>query len=128
MKKVRKFHILVAEDNPINQLILRGLLTRMGYESTVVENGSIALEAIRDLKFDLVLMDCHMPEMDGYLATRKIREIIGYDKTPIIAMTASAMPDEKERCLQMGMTDYIAKPLEVTTVEAVLLKHLPTII
>jgi CheY-like chemotaxis protein len=116
--------ILVAEDNPINQLLLRGMLTKMGQEFTIVDNGGFAVEAAHSQSFDLILMDCHMPEVDGYLATQKIRALSGYAKTPIIAMTASGLADEKERCLQVGMTDYIAKPLNPILVEAVLRKYI----
>ncbi|WP_413294643.1 response regulator [Bdellovibrio sp. HCB185ZH] len=116
--------ILAADDNPVNQLILRGLLARLGYEFTIVENGHFAVEAAQSQSFDLILMDCHMPEMDGYLATQKIRGISSYAEVPIIAMTASGLTDEKERCLQVGMTDYIAKPLDVVKIEAVLRKYI----
>ncbi|WP_413560605.1 ATP-binding protein [Bdellovibrio sp. HCB209] len=119
-----KLNILIAEDNPVNQLIIRGMLAKMGHEFTVVENGQKAVETILEDDFDVVLMDCHMPEMDGYLATQKIREIDGYKNIPIIAMTASAMSDERDRCLSVGMTDYIAKPLNLTTVEAMLQKYM----
>ncbi|UYL09424.1 ATP-binding protein [Bdellovibrio sp. SKB1291214] len=119
-----KLHILVAEDNPVNQLIIRGMLAKLGHEFIVVENGKLALEKANEDDFDLILMDCHMPEMDGYLATQKIREIEKYANVPIIAMTASAMADERERCLQVGMTDYVAKPLSLATVEAVLQKYM----
>ncbi|QDK37375.1 ATP-binding protein [Bdellovibrio sp. NC01] len=124
--KTGKLNILVAEDNPVNQLIIRGMLAKMGHGFTVVENGKLALEELENAKYDLVLMDCHMPEMDGYLATQKIREMQKFKSTPIIAMTASAMSDEKDRCLQVGMTDYIAKPLNLATVEAILQKYIVT--
>jgi signal transduction histidine kinase/CheY-like chemotaxis protein len=122
-----KLHILVAEDNPVNQLIIRGMLAKLGHEFIVVENGRLAVEKINEDDFDMVLMDCHMPEMDGYLATQKIREIEKYAHIPIIAMTASAMADEKARCLSVGMTDYVAKPLNLATVEAVLQKYMVTV-
>lgn len=122
--KSGKLNILIAEDNPVNQLIIRGMLVKMGHEFTVVENGKLAVDEMNAAKYDLVLMDCHMPEMDGYIATQKIRENPRFRTTPIIAMTASAMADEKEHCLRVGMTDYISKPLSHATVEAVLQKYI----
>lgn len=119
-----KLRILIAEDNPVNQLIVRGMLAKLGHEFTVVENGKLAVEEIEKNQYDIVLMDCHMPEMDGYTATQMIRANPQYNHTPIIAMTASAMADEKERCMKVGMNDYISKPLNLSTVEAVLQKYI----
>lgn len=124
MKTAGKLNILVAEDNPVNQLIIRGMLAKLGHDFTVVENGKLAVEKMTEGDFDLVLMDCHMPEMDGYLATQMIRQNPKFANTPIVAMTASAMDDEKDRCLQVGMNDYLAKPLNMATVEAVLQKYM----
>lgn len=124
MKTGGKLNILVAEDNTVNQLIIRGMLAKLGHDFTVVENGKLAVEKMAEGDFDLVLMDCYMPEMDGYLATQMIRQNPKFANTPIVAMTASAMDDEKDRCLQVGMNDYLAKPLNMAMVEAVLQKYM----
>lgn len=122
--KAGKLNILVAEDNSVNQLIVRGMLTKMGHEITVVDNGNLVLQELEKNSYDLILMDCHMPEMDGYLTTQKIRENKKFANIPIIAMTASAMSDEKDRCIQVGMNDYIAKPLSLPAMEALLQKYM----
>ncbi|MDI6698316.1 MAG: response regulator [Candidatus Saccharicenans sp.] len=109
----RKYNILLAEDNPVNQKVAVHLLQKKGHRVTVVENGRQALEILRKEKFDLVLMDVQMPEMDGLEATRKIRERekVGNKHLPVVAMTAHAMKGDREKCLDAGMDDYLAKPL-----------------
>ena len=107
--------ILVAEDNAVNQKLIAGLLRRLGYQPQLVGHGLACLEALRRESFDLVLMDCQMPEMDGYEATGQIRGGgAGDDNRPvhIIALTASAMVGDRERCLQAGMNDYLTKPIQ----------------
>ncbi len=101
--------ILLAEDNEINQLLVVTMLKNWGYDIHVAFNGKEAVEKLQQEKFNLVLMDVHMPEMDGYQATKIIRESISEDLT-IIAMTASALKGEAEKCIAAGMNDYIAKP------------------
>ena len=106
--------ILVVEDTPINQQVARGMLTRLGYGTDLVSNGFEALEALSRGSYAAILMDCHMPEMDGFEASREIRKREGASKhTPIIAMTASAMRGDRERCLAAGMDDYLAKPVRL---------------
>ncbi len=103
--------VLVAEDNVINQLVIVQQLSVLGYDVLAVNNGREALEALENAPFDLILMDCQMPELDGYEATRLIRE--GPERTrrvPIVALTAHAMKEELERCLAVGMNDTITKP------------------
>ena len=116
--------ILLAEDNEVNQKLARMMLTKAGYEVEVAENGREAVDkylAAPD-RFDLIFMDVQMPEMDGETATRKIREN-GYDKVPIIALTAHAMKEDRERCLEAGMNDYLTKPIKRETVFAMLEKY-----
>ncbi len=104
--------ILLAEDNPINLKLAKFMLERAGYCLTTVENGAAAVKTFCNTPdhFDLILMDIQMPEMDGREATRRIREA-GYQEVPIVAMTASAMKGDKQKCLAAGMNDYIAKPI-----------------
>ncbi|WP_134739322.1 response regulator [Nocardioides sp. 503] len=105
-------HVLVVEDGVTNQLVAVGILEHLGYTTEVAENGLEALAAMEQTTFDAVLMDCQMPEMDGYQATTEIRRREGSERhTPVIAMTASATAGDRERCLQAGMDDYVAKPV-----------------
>ncbi len=111
--KFKNTHILVAEDNPMNMKLAVTLLNRAGFSVDAVENGKMAIDALKKTAYDLVLMDVQMPQMDGFEATRIIREMEGEEKhTPIIAMTAHAMKGDRERCLKAGMDDYISKPIE----------------
>jgi signal transduction histidine kinase/ActR/RegA family two-component response regulator len=109
----RPCHILLAEDNAMNRQLVRALLTRNGYILDEVENGQLALEAIEKTSYDLVLMDCMMPVMDGYAATTSLRRreaALALKRLPIIALTASAIEGDKTLCLAAGMDDYLAKP------------------
>ena len=108
--------VLVAEDHKLNQVFVKQLFAKTGIETyRIVENGAEAVAAVRQESYDLVLMDCHMPEMNGYTATETIRTLTDPDKAaiPIIAMTANAMPDDERRCLQIGMNAYISKPVDI---------------
>nr|WP_294981084.1 ATP-binding protein [uncultured Pseudomonas sp.] len=102
--------VLLVEDNPVNQLVAKGLLQKLGCVVAVAANGEEALAQLGDGTFDLVLMDCNMPVLDGYQATQAIRESGRWPGLPIIALTANALPDERERCRAAGMDDYLAKP------------------
>lgn len=112
--------VLLAEDDIVNQAVATELLRSLGYTPTVVCNGREALQALDERRFDVVLMDCHMPGLDGFEATAEIRRregaraASGTDRparVPIIAFTANAMPGDRERCIDSGMDDYVAKPL-----------------
>jgi len=109
--------ILVAEDNITNQKVLKLILKRLGYDATFVENGQLALDAVREQTFDLIFMDIHMPEMDGLEATKNIRDLeqLQPDLKPIwiVALTAHAMSGDRERCLGGGMNDYLTKPVNI---------------
>jgi two-component system, sensor histidine kinase and response regulator len=112
-QKFKQVRILVAEDNPMNQKLAMALLTRAGYPAEIMENGKLVVDALKKTSYDLIFMDVQMPEMDGFEATKIIREMEGEKKhTPIIAMTAHAMKGDRERCLKVGMDDYITKPIE----------------
>jgi ammonium transporter len=104
--------ILVADDHHVNQQLVVMLVERLGHRADVVANGQEAIEALSRIHYDAILMDCHMPEIDGYQATRAIRKSEGQRRhTPIIAMTANAIQGDREKCLQAGMDDYLSKPL-----------------
>ncbi len=104
--------VLVVEDNIVNQMVARGVVSQLGYQVDIVDNGALALEAIMRHRYAAVLMDCHMPMMDGFTATEEIRrrETAG-DRLPIIAMTAGAMSEDRVKCLAVGMDGYVSKPV-----------------
>jgi two-component system sensor histidine kinase/response regulator len=114
----RRLRVLVAEDNPVNQEVARALLQRRGHDVTVVENGRLALEAVRRDGFDVVLMDVQMPEMDGISATREIRALPAHAEVPIIAVTAHALAEEHDRCMAAGMQACVVKPFRPDTLFA----------
>lgn len=106
--------ILLVEDNKVNQQVALGRLKKLGFIADVADNGAIAVEMCRAKKYDLIFMDCQMPVLDGYEATKQIRVIEHQSgsHTPIIAMTANAMAGDREKCLSVGMDDYVAKPVK----------------
>ncbi len=122
-----KFHILLAEDNLVNQKVAIKMLTTLGCKITVTKNGKEALEQANKYFFDAIFMDCQMPELDGYEATKLIREFpqehCNYN-VPVIAFTANAMKDDYKKCEQAGMDDYLSKPVNLDKLEMVLNKWL----
>jgi two-component system sensor histidine kinase/response regulator len=127
--ETKPLRALVVEDNSVNQLLAKRLLEKLGHEAHIAPNGVEAIEAISRFDFDVVFMDCHMPVMDGFEATRQIRlkeaEMSPRGKVrpiPIVAMTAGAMQGDREACLATGMTDYLSKPVGLEAMKAVLLR------
>ncbi|MBC8166191.1 MAG: PAS domain S-box protein, partial [Bryobacteraceae bacterium] len=113
----RQIRVLVAEDHKINQKVAEYMLRKLGCEVEIAVNGLEAVKACSGTRYDLVLMDCQMPEMDGLTATRHIRALEGGWSIPIVALTANAMEGERERCLAAGMDDYLAKPIKLAALE-----------
>jgi len=120
--------ILIAEDNQINQVLAQQILKRLGLSSEIAHNGREALARLETEEFDAVLMDCQMPEMDGFQATSALRETerkLGRKRMPVIAMTANAMDSDREHCLAQGMDDYVAKPFTAARLGETLARWLP---
>jgi len=118
--------VLLAEDNAVNQKLARHVLGRLGCEVDVANNGVEALERWHRRPYDAIFMDCQMPVLDGYQTTQRIRESAGRGREiPIVALTASSMVGDRERCLAAGMTDYISKPLDPRELRRVLQAILP---
>jgi CheY-like chemotaxis protein len=109
----RGLRILVAEDNSVNQLLIRTILEKVGHQVELANNGLEALDAVMRTEFDLVMMDVNMPEMDGLTATQRIRDLPApKSRLPIIALTANAMKGDREKLIGAGMNDYVGKPID----------------
>ncbi|MDD0969956.1 MULTISPECIES: response regulator [Pseudomonas] len=122
----RRGRVLLVEDNPVNQLVAKGMLGKLGCDVVVAAHGVEALDQLEHDEFDLVLMDCNMPVMDGYEASRQIRQSGRWPHLPIVALTANAMSEERERCRAAGMSDYLAKPFRREELAALLDQWIPT--
>ena len=122
ISKIGGAHILLVEDNVINQQVAREILEGVGLIVTIAENGYEATDLVEQCVFDAVLMDLQMPDMDGYEATRRIRRESRFATLPIIAMTAHAMASDREQCLNVGMNDYMSKPFDIDNLFTILLK------
>ena len=116
--------ILLVEDNEVNRELAEEMLTNIGLRVDTAENGRLAVEKVGQQAYDLVLMDCHMPVMDGYTATETIRHLPGQAQLPIVAMTANALASDRERCLAAGMNDHIPKPIDIAVLHATLSRWL----
>jgi CheY-like chemotaxis protein len=107
----RPLRVLLAEDNAVNQIMTVHLLEKMGHSAVVAHDGLEALAIIQQGQFDVVLMDCQMPKMDGYAATRAIRLLEAGRLIPIVAVTANTTKEDRQRCLDAGMDDFLPKPI-----------------
>jgi len=117
-----------VEDNLVNQELTRAMLEQLDCQVEVASDGFEAVEACANNRYDLILMDCQMPEMDGFQATRLIRAqetAAGFERPPIIACTASAMTGDRERCMTVGMNDYLSKPFTLKELKGILDRWLP---
>lgn len=118
--------VLIAEDNPINQRVAVIILSKLGYHTDVADEGAEALQMLQKQPYDLILMDCQMPVMDGFEATKAIRALPSeVSQIPIIAVTANALPGQREKCLATGMNDYLSKPIQTDLLASTLRKYLP---
>jgi len=123
--------VLVVEDNPVNAMIVQAMLERLGLRVDVAPNGQAALDALERAGFCAVLMDCRMPGMDGWQATHEWRQrerARGRARVPIIALTANAVVGDRERCLEAGMDDYLAKPVELPALGETMRRHVGTLL
>jgi len=119
----------VAEDNKVNQRVARAFLEKLGCHLDIVENGLDACSALQHNEYDLVLMDCHMPVMDGFDATRKIRQMqAGRPRIPIIALTAAVLSEERRQCYEAGMDDFLSKPITQKALERTLHTWIPALL
>ena len=123
----RALHLLLVEDNQVNQVVASGMLKKLGHTVTLAENGRQALDALRQSEgaFDIVLMDCQMPVMDGYEATRNIRANPEWQDLPVIAVTANVMQGDRDDCLESGMNDYITKPYNRADLKSIIDRWAP---
>ncbi|MET0533886.1 MAG: response regulator, partial [Steroidobacter sp.] len=106
--------VLVAEDNAVNRLLVKRMFEKLGCRIDLVGNGREAVDLASQLRYDIIFMDCFMPELDGYGASRELRELEQTEhRVPIIALTANAMADDRAKCIAAGMDDYLSKPVNI---------------
>ncbi|MBV4508345.1 response regulator [Pseudomonas sp. BW13M1] len=117
--------VLLVEDNPVNQSVIEAMLRSLGFEVSLAMDGAQAVDLVGQQRFAAVLMDCRLPNVDGYEATRRIRQLPRTEGLPIIALTASALQGDRERCLAAGMNDYLSKPFKRTDLQRILQRWLP---
>ena len=117
--------VLLVEDNPVNQTVIEAMLRSLGYQVALVGDGAQAVHSVEQRHFAAILMDCRLPIMDGYEATRQIRRLARHADVPIIALTANALQGDREACLDAGMNDYLAKPFKRIDLQRILLRWLP---
>jgi CheY-like chemotaxis protein len=125
-RSASSFRILLAEDNPVNQKVAKRVLSHLGYEVDIVNNGLEAINAIANVAYDLILMDIQMPEMDGLETTRYIRKQESESQVSpiaIVAMTANATDDDQNLCRDAGMNDYISKPIQIDKLKNLLQRY-----
>jgi CheY-like chemotaxis protein len=128
-RRPQEARVLIADDNSVNRMVALGLLKRLGYSADTASNGQEVLDALEQTQYDIILMDCQMPEVDGYEATRRIRARNGGFSQPyIIAMTAHAMIGDREKCLAAGMDEYVSKPVISETLATALARGTERII
>ncbi|MNT07290.1 Autoinducer 2 sensor kinase/phosphatase LuxQ [compost metagenome] len=113
-------NVLLVEDNPVNQTVIEAMLRSLGFKVSVAADGAQAVRSAESLIFEAILMDCRLPIIDGYEATRQIRQLPGCTDLPIIALTANALQGDREACLSAGMNDYLAKPFKRTDLQQIL--------
>jgi CheY-like chemotaxis protein len=120
-KHARRVRVLVVDDNAVNQKVIVRMLQTLGVEATVASDGARAVDAVRGERFSLVLMDLQMPELDGFDACRRIRELPGPTSTvPVVALTANVLDEDRAACSAAGMNDFLAKPARIDELERVL--------
>ena len=123
----RALNVLLVEDNQINAVLATAIIKRAGHKVHVSTNGNEAITAAKSGGYDLIFMDMHMPEMDGLEASEKIRQLDGaVSQTPIVALTANAMPSDRNKCLEAGMNDFLPKPFEPEQIHEMLAKWCET--
>jgi CheY-like chemotaxis protein len=106
--------VLVAEDNPVNRLLVKRMFEKLGCHIDLASNGREAVDMATQSRYDIIFMDCFMPELDGYSASRELRELEQTEyRVPIIALTANAMADDRSKCIAAGMDDYLSKPVGI---------------
>ncbi|MET0094845.1 MAG: response regulator, partial [Sedimenticola sp.] len=120
----RGLHLLLAEDDPNNRLMISEFLRSQGFKVTIAQRGKDVLEQAEAIRPDLILMDIQLQDMDGREVTRKLRTMPGLSHTPIIALTAQAMPGDRESCLEAGMDDYLSKPVGLKEIRNYILSYL----